>query len=236
MKSMVCVLLALVMAPAWCEDINDVLERSQRVRLESLPRADTRSDQAAIVRQSFERVLQASAWREPVELRVIRGETVAETLHGDVVVANESLADLTEGERVFILAHELGHVAMGHWLQLGRLYKRYVPGEVTQDKTDPIADALGREASGLSHRHELEADAFSLHMLQAMGHADEDAISALKRMGLTRDTATHPGTRKRVASLREAQSGALGSAAFMPSEEALNGLVILSAQGPGDRN
>lgn len=218
MKAMVCVLLALSAAPAWCENINEVLERSQRVRLESLPRADAQSAKALSVRQSFDKVVRASGWREPVELQIICGDTVAETLHGHVVVANESLADLTEGERVFILAHELGHVAMGHWSQMGRLYKRFVPGEVTQDKTDPIAGALGREASGMSHRHELDADAFSLHTLRALGHPDEDAFSAFKRLGLTRDTPTHPGTRKRMASLRDVQSAPLSTAELAPAK------------------
>ena len=218
MRSVVWVLLVSMAAPAWCEDITGVLERSQRVRLESLPLADAQSERAVVVRNSFEKVLRAAGLAEPVELRIIRGETVAETLHGRVVVANESLAELTEGERSFILAHELGHVAMGHWLQMGQLYLRYVPGAVTPDKTDPIAGALGRDASGLSHRHELDADAFSLHTLRALGHSEEDAFSAFKRLGLTRDTPTHPGTRKRMASLRELQNVPLNTAELAPAK------------------
>lgn len=216
MRSMVWFVFALAAAPAWSEDISEVLDRSQRVRLESLPAADAESERTLTVRRSFDKVVRAAALRDPVELRVIRGDTVAETLHGRVVVANESLADLSEGERVFILAHELGHVAMSHWAQLGELYKRYIPGAVTQDKTDPVAGPLGREASGLSHRHELDADAFSLHTLRAMGHSEEDAFSAFKRLGLTRDTPTHPGTRKRMASLRELMNAPLNTAELTP--------------------
>ena len=218
MRAVVWILLMLNTAPAWCEDINDVLARSQQVRLDALPAADAQSARAQRVRDSFDKVVRAAALREPVELRVIRGETVAETLHGHVVVANESLADLTEGERVFILAHELGHVAMGHWSQLGQLYKRYIPGAVTPENTDPVAGPLGRDASALSHRHELDADAFSVHTLRAMGHSDEDAFSAFKRLGLTRDTPTHPGTRKRMASLRDLQNAPLTTAEMAPAE------------------
>lgn len=218
MRSLLWVLLMLAAAPAWCEDIVDVLERSQRTRLDSLPGADAGSERAQRVRASFERLLRASGLREPVELRVIRGETVAEALLGRVVVANESLADLTEGERVFILAHELGHVALGHWTQLAQVYKRHIPGAVTPATTDPVAGALGREASGLSHRHELDADAFSVHTLRAMGHSDDDAFSAFKRMGLTRDTPTHPGTRKRMASLRDLQNTPVSTAELLPAK------------------
>lgn len=218
MRAMVGILCALAAAPAWCENITDVLERSQRVRLEALPAADADSARAQRVRDSFDKVVRAAALREPVELRVIRGDTVAETLQGRVVVANESLADLTEGERAFILAHELGHVALGHWSQLGQLYLRYIPGAVTPEKTDPVAGALGRDASGLSHRHELDADAFSVHTLRALGHSEEDAFSAFKRMGLTRDTPTHPGTRKRMASLRELQNTPVSTAELVSTK------------------
>ena len=212
MRSMIWLLLVLLAAPAWSEGIAEVLERSQQMRLASLPPADAQSERALTVRKTFDKVQLAAGLSEPVELRIIRGDTVAETLHGRVVVANESLADLSEGERAFILAHELGHVAMGHWSQMGLLYKRHVPGAVTQDKTDPVAAALGREASGLSHRHELDADAFSLHTLRALGHSEEDAFSAFKRLGLTRDTPTHPGTRKRMASLRDLQNVPINTA------------------------
>ena len=212
MRSMIWLLLVLLAAPAWSEGIAEVLERSQQMRLASLPPADAQSERALTVRKTFDKVQLAAGLSEPVELRLIRGDTLAETLHGRVVVANESLADLSEGERAFILAHELGHVAMGHWSQMGLLYKRHVPGAVTQDKTDPVAAALGREASGLSHRHELDADAFSLHTLRALGHSEEDAFSAFKRLGLTRDTPTHPGTRKRMASLRDLQNVPINTA------------------------
>jgi predicted Zn-dependent protease len=129
---------------------------------------------------------------------------IAETLHGHIIVANESLADLPEGERLFLLAHEIGHVAGQHWLQLGMVYKRWVPGDVTPEATDPVAAQLGREASGLSHRHELEADLFALHTLERLGMPTDVAFSSLRLMGLQQDTATHPGTRKRLASLRAA--------------------------------
>lgn len=219
MRSLLWVLLVVPMlaaAPARGEDIVDVLERSQRTRLAALPEADAQGARAQRVRDSFDRLVRAAGLREPVELRVIRGETVAEALLGRVIVANESLADLTEGERVFILAHELGHVALGHWAQLGEVYKRHIPGAVTPATTDPVAGALGREASGLSHRHELDADAFSVHALRAMGHSDDDAFSAFKRMGLTRDTPTHPGTRKRMASLRDLQNASVNTAVLVP--------------------
>ena len=59
-----------------------------------------------------------------IDLVVVGRATTAETLHGHIIVANESLADLPEGERIFILAHEIGHVVSDHWHQMGGLYRR----------------------------------------------------------------------------------------------------------------
>ena len=218
MKLLLLFIMAALTTPAWSEDIVDVLDRSQRQRLESLPLSDPQSERARKVQASFERVLKVVGLREDIELRVIRGETTAETLRGRIIVANESLAELDEGERCFILAHELGHVAMHHWKQLGVLYKRYIPGEVKKETTDPVAGPLGRDASGLSHRHELDADAFSVRLLRHLGHSEQDAYSAFKRLGLTRDTATHPGTRKRMASLRELANSPVLSLAAVNAE------------------
>jgi len=197
--------MALV-GPAHSEDIIDVLRRSQDQRLDALKPAQD-AQRAQTVRATFEKLFQALKPDISVELRVVSGPIIAETLRGDVIVANESLADMPEGERAFIIAHELGHVSQGHWAQMGRVYQRWVPGEVTQDKTDPVAGPLGIEASALAHRQEYAADAFALQMLARFGWSADMALSAFLRQGVQHDTATHPGTRKRIASLRAAQAG-----------------------------
>jgi Zn-dependent protease with chaperone function len=187
------------------EDIVDVLRRSQQQRLDAMPRAPS-NERAKVVRSSFEKLCQALKPEIEVDLVVIGGATTAETLHGHIIVANESLADLPEGERIFILAHEIGHVVSDHWHQMGGLYRRWIPGEVTPSQTDPVAGSLGREASGLAHRQEFEADAFALQALRRLGIAPEVAVSAFMRQGMQQDTATHPGTRKRLAALRAAMA------------------------------
>ena len=197
--------LLLVGSPARAdEDILGVLARSQLTRLDRTHPADPNSSRARAVRASFETLTQVLALGHPVELRVIDGETVAETLQGRIVLANESLADLSEGERLFVLAHELGHVELHHWEQTEHLYLKWVPGAVTPDQTEPVAALLGRDASGLAYRQEFEADAFALRALRALGRPPQDAVSTFIRLGMTQDTATHPGTRKRLASLRAA--------------------------------
>ena len=183
-------------------DIVGVLNRSQQQRLDAMPLADPAGSRVETVRASFEKLVQRMRGLPPVELRVVSGEIVAETLHGHIVVVNEALADLPEGERLFVIAHELGHVMLDHWSQMGLLYQKWVPGSVTQQHTDAIAEQLGREGSALTHRQEFEADAFGLRAIRALGLPDQDATAAFMHLGMRNDTATHPGTRKRVAALR----------------------------------
>jgi hypothetical protein len=204
MRWLLVTILGLTLATgARSEDIVDVLRRSQQQRLESLsPAAD--GPRARRLRQDFESLRERLAPLPPIDFHVIAGPVTAETLHGHIVVANESLADRPEAERLFVLAHEIGHVQQQHWLQMGQVYKRWIPDEVTPEKTDPVAGALGREASGLAHRHEFEADAYALQALHRLGLPSDAAFSSLRLMGLQQDTATHPGTRKRLASLRAA--------------------------------
>ena len=195
--------MGLFCAPAWCqEDIVDVLRRSQDQRLQAQLEADADSAAAATLRRSFDSLLQTMSPAPVVELRVTRGPLLAETLHGHIIVANESLAALPEAARLFILAHELGHVVQQHWLRTALLYQKWVPGAVTPERTDAVADALTREVSALAHEHEFAADAFAAQRLQALGMGQQDLLAFFFQLGVVPDSATHPGTRKRMAALR----------------------------------
>ena len=206
MRGSIVTLVLLLAGPAAHADENilGVLARSQLARLDRTQAVDPTSPRARTVRSSFETLARVLALRYPVELRVIEGEIVAETLQGRIVLANESLADLSEAQRLFILAHELGHIELRHWEQTQRLYQKWVPGVVTPDQTEPVAALLGRDASGLAYGHEFEADAFALRALHALGGSSQDAVGAFMRMGANHDTVTHPGTGKRLAALRAA--------------------------------
>jgi Zn-dependent protease with chaperone function len=193
----------------WCAvattrgaDIGQVLDQSQRHRLVQLDRPATDPARVAIVRSTFDRLRRAANLGADVELRVVSGPVPAETLMGRIVIANELLADMPEGERMFLLAHEIGHVALGHWGRLEGLYRRHLPGELARDQTDAAAPALGREASALAHEMELQSDAYAMRMLTDMHYGADSAMAVFLRQGVQHDTATHPGTRKRVAHLR----------------------------------
>ena len=184
------------------EDIVDVLRRSQDMRLAALTPAAADSARARVVQASFDSLLQALKPAVAVELRVITGPLVAETMHGHVVVANETLADWPEPLRLFVLAHELGHTQLDHWRQMAQVYQKWIPGAVVPALTDPVAVPLGREASGLAHDQEYAADAFAARALRLLGRSEDDLQLVMNGLMMTGDTPTHPGTRKRIMALR----------------------------------
>lgn len=197
----VVLLTALPLSPLRAQSILEVLERSQAARMAQLaPAAD--GARAAAVKASFARVAARVPGGPEVALQVVHGAIVAECVHGRTIVANESLADEPEAVRLFVLAHELGHAVLGHWQKMGALYAKYIPGEVIPQTTDAVAGELGREASALSHAHELEADRFAWHIVRSLGYDIDSVMAVFRLRGVQPDTATHPGTRKRVAHLR----------------------------------
>lgn len=203
MRSFWLTALFLVSTPAWCEDIVDVLVRSSDMRLQARTPAEPGSPRAAVVRASWQRLQPFADLPALPELTLVRGDLYAEAMQGRRVVASEALADLSEGERVLMLAHELGHIALGHWEAQCALYKRFVPGEVRPETTDPVAAALGVQAHAQSYRHEYEADAYGYALAHRLGYGMDTAYSLMMRLASPMDTATHPGTRRRVAQLRE---------------------------------
>jgi predicted Zn-dependent protease len=194
--------LSLPPLPAQAEGIVDVLQRSQRMRLEMRGSADESSPASARVRATFQRLLAAAPGPEPVTLRLVGGELYAEAVFGRTIAVSESVGDLPEGERQMLLAHELGHLRLGHWKALTGLYLQFIPGEVQQAATDRVAGDLGAQAHRLSHRQEFEADAFGFTLVRKLGLGLDAAMGLLTRHGMLPDTATHPGTRRRIAQIR----------------------------------
>ena len=175
-------LLGLLMAAgSEAVEIGEVLQRSQQQRLEAGVPADTGSERARRIRRSFDQLVQLAPTAHPVELRVLQGGLQAEAMLGRVLVVGEAVGDLPEGERLMLLAHEYGHLSMGHWSALVGLYRQHIPDEVRPDTTDPVAGALGAQGRQMSHRHEYEADAFGFALVRRLGIGLDEALSLLMR-------------------------------------------------------
>jgi Zn-dependent protease with chaperone function len=199
-------LTAVAATPAWSgENIRDVLQRSQQMQLDALSKRQIAADDPRVVtiQATFERVLHAVHAPSDVRLIVVEGPLLAVCLMGRVIAANVQIAEMSEAERTFIIAHEVGHVALDHWAKLGDLYQHHIPTDVVKEKTDPVAEVLGRDASAMAYQHEYEADAFALRLLRRLGDPeDTPVVLFLEHLPPVRATATHPGTHQRLAQMR----------------------------------
>jgi hypothetical protein len=197
-------LMGVCLHAAAAENIEQVLERSQQMRLAQRPAADAESPAAQRVKQSVQHLARLAGANAPsVELVLVGGDLFAEALLDRPGIAvSQAVGDLPEGERLLLLAHELGHVHLAHARALKALYRTHIPGEVRPETTNGASAALGREAHGLSHRHEHEADAYGYTLVRMLGFGLDNAFALLTRQGVQHDSATHPGTRRRIAQLR----------------------------------
>jgi Zn-dependent protease with chaperone function len=118
---------------------------------------------------------------------------------GQTVVLSDRLVRLNDAQRFFIVAHELGHVVLGHHADMAR----FVAGLVG-DQTDETA-ALARVQANLrtiSHQHENAADAFAVRTMLAAGYDPEQAARLFDSIDDPTGNSTHPSARARAAAIR----------------------------------
>lgn len=190
---------------AAAETIEQVLQRSQAQRLAE--RGEPAPGQAEAVerlRASVARLQAQQPALADVRLLVVGGGLFAEAVFGQrALAASAAVGELPEGERLLMLAHEFGHLQLHHWEALSALYHQHIPGEVRPETTDGVAGPLADDARRLSWQHEFEADAWGFRVVRPLAHGVETAQSLLTRQGVLLDSATHPGTRRRLLQLRQ---------------------------------
>ena len=206
-----CSFATLAPAPAWCEDIGEVLQRSQQVQAQAAERDAVPDSPAAQALRTNFALLSARATPiaapDAAVLSLVHGGPVAETLMGRTIVMNVSAGDLPALCQQFLIAHELGHIEHMHWSQRIELYRRFIPGEVVQFQTDAVAPELRREAAVQSYEQEFEADAYAMRTLLAMGYSRDDLIAAFFQLGAYDATMTHPSSADRLGRLRRLDEG-----------------------------
>ncbi len=151
----------------------------------------------------------------PVELRVIRGEVIDDTLHGDIVVANEALA-CRQASVCSCWRTNSGTLC---WATGNKWCRSTGNGCLAACRSiEGVGQPLGWDASALAHRQEFAADACGLRAVRTLGLSDQDAVAAVMDLGMCNETATHPGARKRVAALRSIEPDQLQAAAPSAAE------------------
>jgi hypothetical protein len=203
--SLIC--LALSGPPAFALDIVAELNASQQQKLSLCKVTSDEAPAAKILQRSFKLLQDARATMagpaatSSVRLLVADCEHGIQVLAGEVVVPAE-VASWDEGARLFVLAHELGHIEHRDWDQLTAAYAKGMPQDIAEEDVPQALTSVRAHTSPLKRNFEYAADKYALRLLTRLGRNGlDDADAALQRIWSRDDTPTHPGAMQRLAAL-----------------------------------
>ena len=158
-----------------------------------------RHPQRQVIEADVARFQRAVAVPEGVRFQVMDCEADGFVHLGQTIVLSTRLARMNPQQRFFIIAHEMGHVRLGHHGAMRSFVARIV-----SDHPDE-SQARAQVASGLtplSHQHELDADTFAVKAMESVGLEPEQAAWIFDSIGSDKDNATHPSARRRAQAIR----------------------------------
>lgn len=198
-RMLVLLLLAFCTLLARADTIRQVIESGIMQRLTESPMVDPSTTPRLVA--TFHKV--KAHLNEPrLMLKVVEQVNgLALTANWTILVARGA-ETLSDAELEFIIAHEAGHMLLGHKERRIRAYERHIQGEVTEEKARIANARIGREMQQLSYRGEFEADRFAMKTMIELGRSKDDVINAFLGMSRTPDTATHPSTAKRIMNMK----------------------------------
>lgn len=118
---------------------------------------------------------------------------------GNTIVISSRLAARPAAQRFFIIAHEFAHVQLEHHGEVHSFVARLLDG--APDEGDARARVAG-PLTTLSHRHELQADAYAVRLMREAGLDVTQAARLFEDIGSERDTSTHPSPMRRARAIR----------------------------------
>lgn len=104
-------------------------------------------------------------------------------------------------ELAFALAHEVGHVDLGHTLEMAAFMRQRMPKLTTAGGLHSLLHRTSEERGIMSHRHEYEADAYATEIMIKLGYSLVEITEALLGFGESSATLTHPSSDDRVVGI-----------------------------------
>jgi Zn-dependent protease with chaperone function len=155
--------------------------------------------QRKLVESDVARFLMSAKVPQHVRFQVMDCADDGFVYQGTTIVLSTRLARLSAPQRFFIMAHELGHVALQHHAATSKFVAKAV-----RNARDERA-ARARVAMGLpamSQQNELDADAFAVRLMREAGEDPVEAARLFESIGEGRDNATHPSPGRRSRAIR----------------------------------
>jgi Zn-dependent protease with chaperone function len=158
-----------------------------------------RHPQRQVIEADVARFTKAVEVPENVRFQVMDCEADGFVYQGQTIVLSTRLARMNPQQRFFIIAHEMGHVRLGHHGAM----RSFVARIVSDHPDEKLARAqLVSGLSQISHQHELDADAFAVRAMESAGLQPEQAAWIFDSIPSDKDNATHPSARRRAQAIR----------------------------------
>jgi Zn-dependent protease with chaperone function len=199
-KSIVIALACLIAGSAHANPLVDKLIDSIEASPAGCKAVPTSHAQRQVMEADVARFKQRVPSAAAVAFQVLDCESDGFVYQGQTVVLSTRLARMNPQQRFFIIAHEMGHLTLGHHGAM----RSFVARIVDQQRDEAKARAqLASSLSAISHRHELDADAHAVRTMRAAGLDPEQAALIFDSIGDDRDNNTHPSARRRAAAIRD---------------------------------
>lgn len=189
-------------APAWSgvlDDIQDTFRSLQKV-ISTVSALD--SKRAAQLHADFQELQQAAGVTD-VKL-VVTTDLLGQSFPDRLIAIGLEIADLPRSQRMFVLAHELSHVANNDfehffkWAQHADQALAFVAPELEAEANARVTHTLKK----LSHQKEFAADQYASHMLVRLGLDPLEGAQVLTKVGSRSESVTHPATDARLLKLK----------------------------------
>lgn len=156
--------------------------------------------QRQVIEADIQRFRQLVPSAAKVPMQVLDCEADGFVYKGETIVLSTRLSRMNPAQRFFIIAHELGHLQLGHHGAI----RSFVAGIVDKARDESRARAQMQSGlAGISHRHEFDADAFAVRTMGAAGLNAEEAAWIFDSIGSDKDNATHPAATRRATAIRQ---------------------------------
>lgn len=158
-----------------------------------------RHPQRQLIESDIARFTKAVGVPQDIRFEVMDCEADGFVYQGKTVVLSTRLTRMSPAQRFFIVAHEMGHVRLGHHGAM----RSFVARIVDQHPEEVLARRqLVSSLAEISYQHEFDADAFAVRAMDLAGLDAEQAAQIFDSIGHDKDNATHPAARRRAQAIR----------------------------------
>lgn len=134
-----------------------------------------------------------------VELMIKEKSSLASAVSEQLIVINVKLAKYDRLDRLFVLAHEAGHIVNADREDTNKLFNLYIPDNLTKTEAYHRFNELKPKLCEVLHRHEYAADDYSTQSLLKLGYAKEEIVIAVANVLEDLDSdLTHPASSDRI--------------------------------------